>query len=162
MLPRRLQQVYGPWRVRLDIQQGDLPRFLVGRLRRAVDYQVKAVRPKHFFNGRTVANIQRRVCEPLGDTLQPLQIPKRVACRAEENPSHVVVHADNFMSLPVEMLHSLRTDQPAAACDKNPHPFESVPLFKSCEPSPNNCREIQCAQALQSRTKGPLAPSTIT
>src|SRR5260370_9573738 len=139
MLSRRLQEVYGPERVHLEIQQGNLPRFIMGRLCRAVDYQVKPMRSKQFFNGRPVANIQRRMCESLGYTLEPLQIPERVARLAEENPPHVVVHADNFMPLPVEMLHIFRTDQPAAACDEHLHPLESVPLSIRCKQ--------QCPQA---------------
>ena len=107
-----------------------------------MDDQIKAVRSKQFFDGRPVANIQRRVCEPLGHTLQPFQVPQRVACRAEENPPHVVVHTHNFMPLPVEMLHRLRTDQPAAARDENLHPFESVPLSISCKQNRPKIAEI--------------------
>src|SRR5713226_375712 len=76
------------------------------------------------------------MCEPLGHTLQPLQIPKRVACRAKENPPHVVVHAHNFMPLPVEMFDRLRTNQSAAAGDENFHPFESQ-LLPVCYKSKN-------------------------
>src|SRR5260370_25649 len=38
MLPRRLQQVYGSQRVHLEIQQGNLPRFIMLSLRRSVNY----------------------------------------------------------------------------------------------------------------------------
>ena len=61
-------------------------------------------------------------------SLQPLQIPERIARRAEEDRPHVVIHAHNFMSLPVEMLDRFRTNQSTAAGDQNFHPFESIPL----------------------------------
>src|SRR6266478_3327597 len=93
-----------------------------------MDDQTKAVRSKQFLDSRPVANIQRRVCEPLSHSLQSLQIPKGVARRPEENPSHVIVYADNFMPLPVEMFHGFRTNQSAAACYKNLHPLESILL----------------------------------
>src|SRR5260370_32144930 len=128
MLARGFQEVHRVERILLEIEQGNLSRFIVRRLRRAVDDQIEALRSKEFFDRRSVANVQRRVCKPLGHTLQPLQIPERVACRAEENPTHVVVHADNFMPLPVDTLDRFRTDQSAAAGDQNFHPFESLPL----------------------------------
>jgi hypothetical protein len=68
------------------------------------------------------------VCESLRRTLQPLQIPERIARRPEENLPHIVVHADNFMPLPVEMFGRLRTDQAAATGDKYFHSLESTPL----------------------------------
>ena len=128
MLARRFQEIHRAERIHLEIEQGNLSRFIVRRLRRAVDDQVEALCSKEFFDGCSVANVQRRVCEPLGHTLQPLQIPERIACRAEENPPHVVIHAHNFMPLPVEMLDRFRTDQSAAAGNQNFHPFESIPL----------------------------------
>src|SRR5260370_35833018 len=66
--------------------------------------------------------------EPLGHALQSLQIPERVARRTEEKSPHVVVHADNFVPLPIEMLDSFRTDQSIAAGDEYFHPFQSIPL----------------------------------
>src|SRR6267378_2323790 len=129
MLARRFQEVHRAEGIHLEIEQGNLSRFIVRRLRRAVDDQIEALRSKEFFDGRSVANVQRRVRESLGHGLQPLQIPERVARRAEENPPHVVIHAHNFMSLPVEMLDRFRTDQSAAAGDQNFHPFESIPLL---------------------------------
>ena len=128
MLARRFQEIYRAERIHLEIDQGNLSGLFVRRLRRAVHDQIEALRSKEFFDGRSVANVQRRVGEPLGHGLQPLQIPERVARRAEENPPHVVIHAHNFMSLPVEMLDRFRTNQSAAAGDQNFHPFESIPL----------------------------------
>src|SRR6266480_1177136 len=128
MLARRFQEIHGAKRIHLEIEQGNFSRFIVRRLRRAVDDQIEALRSKEFFDGRSVANVQRRVREPLGRSLQPLHIPERIARRAEENPPHVVIHAHNFMSLPVEMLDRFRTNQSAAAGDQNFHPFESIPL----------------------------------
>jgi len=58
--------------------------------------QIKALRSKDFFDGRSIGNVQCRVCKPLGHTLQPLQIPESVACEAKESPAHAVVNANNF------------------------------------------------------------------
>jgi hypothetical protein len=69
----------------------------------------------------------------MSSALQPLQIPKRVARRPEEHFSHVVVHAHNFMPLPVEMLDRFRTNQSAAAGNKNFHPFESILPSVGCQ-----------------------------
>src|ERR1700682_6141452 len=128
MLARRFQEIHRAERIHLEIEKRNLSRLIVRRLRRAVDDQIEALRSKEFFDGRSVSNVQRRVCEPLGYPLQPLQIPERVARGAEENPAHVVVHADDFMPLPVKVLGRFRTDQSAAAGDQNFHPFESIPL----------------------------------
>src|SRR6266478_8677960 len=98
------------------------------------------------------------MCEPLGHSLQPLQIPKCVACRAEEDPPHVVVHAHNFMPLPVEMLHRFRTDQSAAAGHENFHPFESQPLSVRNKPKKkrNGIPANRIREMLRSTTRGPL------
>src|SRR5258708_39474331 len=128
MLARRFQKVYRAKRIHLEIKQRNLPRFILRRLRRAEDNQIELLRSKEFFDARSVPNVQRRVREPLGHALQPLQIPERVARRAEENPAHVVVHSHNFMPLSVEMLYRFRADQSAAAGNNNLHPFESIPL----------------------------------
>jgi hypothetical protein len=128
VLACRFEKIHGAERVNLEIEQGNVPRLVMGRLRRAVDDQIKTVRSKKLFDSGAVANVQRRVCEPLGRGLQPLQIPERVASSAEENPAHVVVHTHDFMALPIEMLDRIRTDEPAAAGDKNFHPLESIPF----------------------------------
>ena len=94
---------------------------------RNLSAQIKTLRSKEFFDGCSVANVQRYVCEPLGYTLQSVEMPERVARRTEENPPHVIVHACNFMPLHVEMLDRFRTYQSAAAGEQNFHPFESIP-----------------------------------
>ena len=57
--------------------------------------------------------------EILRRPLQALEVPGSVAGRAEEDPAHVIVHADDVMSLAVEMLNRFRADKPAAARDQN-------------------------------------------
>ena len=99
-----------------------------------MDNQIETLRSKEFFHRRPVADIQRRVCESLRHTLEPLQIPQRVARRTEEHPAHVVVHADDFVPLAVEMLGSFRTNQSAAARDQNFHAFESNPHLVGPKP----------------------------
>src|SRR6266851_4343796 len=76
-----------------------------------------SVRSNQFFDGGAIANIHVRMCKPLGHTFQPFEIPKRVARRSEENSAHVVVHAKNFVPLPVEMLDRFRANQSAASRD---------------------------------------------
>ena len=121
MLSCRLQEIHGADRVDVEIDQRNLARLIVRRLRRAVDDQIESLRSKKFFDGSPVANIQRRVRKPLGRSFQPLEIPERIARGAEKHAAHIVVHADDFMPLPVKVLDRLRADQTTASGDKNFH-----------------------------------------
>jgi len=114
--------------IHLKIKQRNFSRFIMRRLRRTMYDQIKAVRSKEFFDSRSVADIQLGRSESLGHALQPLQIPERVTRGTKESSAHVVVYADNFMPLPVEMLDRLPANQSAAAGDKNLHPSESISL----------------------------------
>jgi hypothetical protein len=51
--------------------------------------------------------------------LKPIEIPERIASGAKKFAAHVVVHADDVVALPVEMLDSFRADESAAAGDEN-------------------------------------------
>ena len=119
MLPRGLQQIHGAQSVHLEIEQGNLPRFIVRRLRRAVHDQIETPRAKQLFHGRAVANVQRCVRKALRNALQPLQIPQRVARGPKKHAPHVVIYARDFVPLPVEILDRFGSDQPAAACNQN-------------------------------------------
>src|SRR5690242_21656590 len=91
------------------------------RLRRTMDDQVEVLRAKEFFNGGAAANVQSGVREPLGRALQPLQVPQRVSLWPEEHTAHVVVHAGNFVALPVKMFHRFRANQAAASSNEYLH-----------------------------------------
>jgi hypothetical protein len=107
--------------------------------------QPKSVRSKQLFQASPVANVQRRMLKPFGRRFQPLQVPKRVAGRAKENSAHVIVHADNFVPLPVEVFGRFRANQSAAARNKNFHPFDAapIPMARSTQKTPCSRREQQ-------------------
>ena len=69
MLSCRFEEIHRPNCIHLEVEQWNLSRLIVRRLRRAVNDQIEALRSKEFFNARPVADIQRRMCESLGHTL---------------------------------------------------------------------------------------------
>ena len=78
-----------------------------------------------------VADVELAVLEARRDCFQPLEIPARVALGAEEFAPHVVVHADDRVALPVEILDGLRADQPAASGNQNVlHPCNSSYILR--------------------------------
>src|SRR5262249_3094714 len=125
--PRRIQQVHGPQRVHLKVQQRNILCFVVRGLCRTMNDQVELVSPKQFVDGRAVANIHTEMRKPLRLNLQSFKIPQRVSCDAKKVSPHVVVYAHNIMSLPVEVRHRLRPDQSAAACNQYFHD-ENLPI----------------------------------
>jgi hypothetical protein len=106
VLARCFEKIHGAERVDLEIEKGNIACFVVGGLGRTVNDQIKTVHSKKLFDGSAVTNIERRVGETLGRSLQPLQVPLRVARGTEENAAQVVVHADDAVALPVEMFDS--------------------------------------------------------
>src|SRR6266404_8888249 len=73
MLPSRLQKIYGTQSVDFEIQQRNFPRFVVGRLSRAVHYQIELLAGEKFLNRAAIANIQRGVSEALASVFEALQ-----------------------------------------------------------------------------------------
>src|SRR6266853_5756960 len=77
--------------------------------------QVEAVLAEQRHDSFAVADIERRRREAFRTIFEPLQIPKCVSRRAEENAAHVVVRSDDTVSLPVEILDRFGADQAAAS-----------------------------------------------
>ncbi len=126
MLPGHLQQIDRAQGVDFEIQERNFPRFVVRRLCRAMHNQVESLRAEEFFDGRAIANINGSVREPLGGVLQPLQVPERVARGAKKHSPHIVVYAEDFVPLAVEMLDRLGADESAAAGNENFHRAASL------------------------------------
>src|SRR3984957_20017034 len=83
--------------------------------------QLEFVRLKELVDSRAVADVQLGVLESLRRFLQPVQIPQGVARGAKKDAAHVVVHADDIVSLRVEVSHGLGPAYPAAACHQYFH-----------------------------------------
>ena len=139
-MPHRFQNVRGSERVHFKIHERNFFRLIMRRLGRAVEDGVKAVLLEERKNSLTVANIHIAMFKPRRGLLQARKIPRGVSRRPEELTAHVVVHADHRMPLPVEILHSLGSDQPAAPGNKRGHhPRERITLtsllgeFHLCE-----------------------------
>jgi hypothetical protein len=64
--------------------------------------------------------------EPSRLVLQPLQIPQRVARRAEELSAHIIVDAENFVTQAVEVFDRLGANQSAASGDQDFHRAASL------------------------------------
>jgi hypothetical protein len=119
MLSRGFQQIDGSERVHFKIKDGYIARFIVRRLRRAVDNQVEGVRFEKFLYRIPIADIKILVPEGFCGTPQAVKVPCCVALCAKKYLAHIVVDADNTMALPVEMLDRFGSNQTAAAGDKN-------------------------------------------
>jgi hypothetical protein len=61
----------------------------------------------------TIPYVEIVVAKVAGGALQPLQVPSRVARRAKELAPHVVINADDGMTLAVKVLHSFGADEAA-------------------------------------------------
>ena len=78
--------------------------------------------------------------ESLRRCLQALQIPERVARRAKKYAAHVVVHADDFVALGVEVRHRLPSRSATASGHQNLHARTS-PL-KACHAASRHLPEM--------------------
>src|SRR5262249_8653629 len=77
--------------------------------------------------GGAIADVERMVCEALGDAAQALEVPGRIAVGSEEVAAHVVVDAVDLPATVVEERCSLRSDETAAAGDEDPlHALDSL------------------------------------
>ena len=82
------------------------------------------IRSKRFFSEQrhtafAVSNVERHGSEMLCAFLEPLEIPQCVPRRTEEHAAHVVVHADYFVTLTIEVLDGFRANQAAAPSNEN-------------------------------------------
>jgi len=121
MLARGFEQVDGAERVDFKIENGDVASLVVRRLRGTVDDQIEAIRTEELLDGRAIADIQADVNEAVGFGFQAFEVPKSVAGGAEEFAAHVVVDANDIVTLAVEMFDSFRADESAGTSDKNFH-----------------------------------------
>ncbi len=110
MESRNFQKIYGTQGIYLKIQDGNLSRLVVRRLRRTVNYQIRSMGAKEFFECNPVTNVHIVVGEMFGATAKALEIPGCIARISEEDTAHIVVHANDFATLAVKMLHSFRAN----------------------------------------------------
>src|SRR5882672_1862162 len=115
VLARGLEKIHRAERVDFEIEQSDVGRFVVRRLRGAMKDQVEAVLAKQGHDAFAVSDIEGGRSEVLRRILEPLQIPYRVSRRAEENAAHVVVRADDAMALLVKIFYRFGTNQATAS-----------------------------------------------
>jgi len=83
-----------------------------------VNDQVEFVRPKQGFERGSIANVRIEVREIPGGIAKAFQIPRRITLLAEKHASHIVVDANHLMSLAVEMLDGLGTNQATGTSDE--------------------------------------------
>ena len=121
VLARGFEQVDGAECVDLEIQNGNVARLVVRRLRGTVDDEVEAMRTEQLLDGRAIADVQADVNEVAGFAFESFEVPKGIAGGPEEFAAHVVVDADDVVALEIEMFNSFRADKSTRACDKNFH-----------------------------------------
>src|SRR5579864_244843 len=99
MLARGFKKIHGAKGVHIKIEEGDVRRLVMRRLRGAMDYQVKAVLAEQSHHPVAVTNIELLKSEMARCALESLEIPQCVPRRTEEHAAHVVVHTDYFVTL---------------------------------------------------------------
>src|SRR6267142_2506724 len=119
MLPRRFEQVQSSQRIHLEIEQWNLAGLVVGWLGCAMHNQVESVLAKYILNGGSVPNIDVIVGKILRCDLQTLQIPLSVTRGTKKHPAHIIIDADDHVSLPIKIFNCLRPDQSTAAGNEN-------------------------------------------
>ena len=65
--------------------------------------------------------------EALASVLETLEVPESVARGAEEHLAHIIIYAENFVAMAVEMLDGLGADQSAASGNQDFHEVASLP-----------------------------------
>src|SRR5216684_2815123 len=78
-----------------------------------------------------VTNIEWNGSESPRRVSESLKIPQCVALGAEEYAAHVVVRADDVVTLAVEILHGFRTDKTVAPCHQDVPALQQAPLRPS-------------------------------
>ena len=119
MEARGFEQIDRAERIHFKIENGNVPRFVVGGLRSAMNDEIEAVGAEQSFHADAVANVQLMVSEVPRDAAQAFQIPGRVTGIAEKDPAHVVVHAMDCIVLTVKVFDGFRANQPAGTCNQN-------------------------------------------
>jgi hypothetical protein len=114
MLANGFQKIDGSQSVYFEIENGDITGFIVGRLRRAVDDQDKAIGFEKLIQPTAVADVNIDVLKILGRALEPVEIPRGIAWRSKKYPAHVIVQTYDAITLPIKMLDCFGSDQAAA------------------------------------------------
>jgi hypothetical protein len=83
------------------------------RLRRTVNDSVQFVLGEKSEDFFAISDINVEVLEAARRLQKPVAVPRRVTLLTEKNRPHIVVDADNIMSLPVKKRYRFRTYQPA-------------------------------------------------
>ena len=99
-----LQKIHGTERIDFEIEQGNVPGLVVGRLRGAMDNQIEPLGAEKRFQPRSVADVEIIVSEILCYATQSFEIPGGVAGFSEKDLPHVVIDAVDLMALAVKML----------------------------------------------------------
>ena len=100
--------------------------------------------------------VERVVREPAGGAAEPLEVPRRVAVRAEEVAPHVVVDPVDDPAAGIEVGHRLRADEAAAAGDEDRarsrharEPPLAPPTSPNARSSPSICANPSLAGAVR-------------
>jgi hypothetical protein len=104
MKTRGLQKIDSTERIDFEIEQGDVPGFVVGRLRGAMDNQIEPLGAEKRFQPRSVADVDIMVGEVLCYSTQSFEVPGGVAGFSEKDLPHVVIDAMDLMALTVKVL----------------------------------------------------------
>jgi hypothetical protein len=81
--------------------------------------EIEAMALKQLEQGLAIADVDIMVSETAGDLAQTRKVPERVTTRPKELAPEIVVDAVDGSATAVVVLNRLRTNQAAAAGDKN-------------------------------------------
>ena len=107
METRGLQKIHSAERIDFEIEYGDIPGLVVGRLRGTMDNQIETLGVEERFQSDSVADVEIMVGEVRCYATQSLEIPAGVAGFTEKDLAHVVIDTVDLMALAVKMLHRL-------------------------------------------------------
>jgi len=124
VLPRGLEQVERAYRVHVEVDQGDISRFVMGGLGGAVYYKVVVSLREEDVYSLAVAYVEVVVAEAAGYALEALKVPGGIARRTKEVPTHIVVNAVHVVPLAVKVLDCCGADQAAASRNQYSHLLE--------------------------------------
>src|SRR5262249_17030477 len=98
-----------------EVEDGNVARFVMRRLCCAVDNEIESARAEQFLECSTIPDIRGEMGEVFRRGFEAFEIPERVTGCAEKFAPHVVINADNVISLALKVLDRFRADEAAAA-----------------------------------------------